>query len=1210
MIDKNTRFALTADYDRALDPNNICIDDRSIRDRLNYVSRFAGLIKYYNHENRHSGDWQGFYLKDPVFLLAQIATINPELIQAEFGHLKTTIEKLLEKNQHNRLADLVNLLFNLPIPIYQQLMEWSSWFDTHKDEYYLKVWFNREVKRTIAPEMWQLLDRRALLYKSTYISGIDYPEYSKLANQIPTWQRRGANIILCPDLQTEIRAVLGTVEKVIAFHGRAISAAATEFDRRIQAPSDFPDTTLMVVFLQLLENQQKKMNAFSSQHLDLYYRDILKQSPRPAVPDKVLLIARAKPNTSPYLPTGSLFSAGYDQDKRPVNFCTETDFLINNALIAQVYRLSLTAQSGLMIASVQDADKLTRDSLGILESWELFGEVVDGSTKPMSTGCTIASPELYLGSGTRTLTATFNLSLPSAVDSEQNGDKLDVEALDIDALFKHAKLRFSTADGWLDKSEFQVCKAVSTYPYSFCLAVEFSLTDPAITTPKKPVVGISSPYPLMQLLFSCTDDLRSTPPTLLSIDLTSEVIEAEDVIVANDHGALKPGEIIAPFGPIVNPGSNYYIGSQELFAKQTSWFNLNIKWTNIPKPFFFQTYYHAYNDWQKENEQTPEFTACHFTIEPKIRLQGQWSDSNLAVTPASTALPVDAETSVVTGSLPMYLANADGVCSEIVYFFRTKDGSTLFPGQPDLPQQKLKLDPKLPSGFIRLTVTGPQAGFGGSLYPKVVADVAMKNAATMTEGVLKTLFKWLFRHKTQLLSPPNTPFIPQSSSPTISYGSYQNHCIAKIHSAEPQAFDFYHNGLFKTQAIVLNGRSARTQGSTPSPIALYEPVPASRALYLGLSGATPGTIVSLVVQLMAAPPAELDCTYECLTATDWKTLELAKDSTEGFSSPGIIELKLPNQICTSNPAMPQDLFWIRILAPKTGSRISVELLDTQAVMARRSRASLPLDGNRPYLEPLKVTGPVTRIANLDSVTQPFPSMDGVAAETQGLFYQRVSKRIQNKDRAAFASDYASLVTMAFDDIELARCVWMKPGELEVAVIRKRQNESVPAAFDPTVDDKLLRQVQHYLSSRVSPLARVRVVNFTQIPVMVSANVALIDSATERYAFHNIAAALRGYLSPWIQSVSPSANLDKGITVNEVTSFLREHPDIKVVEHLTLSRGNWDTCSSVLCAIATPLAETMEGLFATTIAPPNPGYIVVSNGCHRVTSGTRKAGDVR
>ncbi|MEJ0103893.1 MAG: hypothetical protein WDO19_15620 [Bacteroidota bacterium] len=72
-MDPLNQHTIISSLQKALVPAPRMIDGRTERDRLWFLSAFAGLINFYNTDNNREGSWRPFLLKDPVFLLAFIS---------------------------------------------------------------------------------------------------------------------------------------------------------------------------------------------------------------------------------------------------------------------------------------------------------------------------------------------------------------------------------------------------------------------------------------------------------------------------------------------------------------------------------------------------------------------------------------------------------------------------------------------------------------------------------------------------------------------------------------------------------------------------------------------------------------------------------------------------------------------------------------------------------------------------------------------------------------------------------------------------------------------------------------------------------------------------------------------------------------------------------------------------------------------------------
>ena len=71
-------------YQKALDPEYVLVDERSIRDLLDFARKYSGELKYFNERNEPDGDWSGFLEeKDLELLLASTfgQALSPQIWQ-------------------------------------------------------------------------------------------------------------------------------------------------------------------------------------------------------------------------------------------------------------------------------------------------------------------------------------------------------------------------------------------------------------------------------------------------------------------------------------------------------------------------------------------------------------------------------------------------------------------------------------------------------------------------------------------------------------------------------------------------------------------------------------------------------------------------------------------------------------------------------------------------------------------------------------------------------------------------------------------------------------------------------------------------------------------------------------------------------------------------------------------------------------------------
>ncbi|NRB39371.1 MAG: hypothetical protein HRU20_13030 [Pseudomonadales bacterium] len=106
-----------------------------------------------------------------------------------------------------------------------------------------------------------------------------------------------------------------------------------------------PHLALFLTFIKLLRHAKNKINAFTQQHLDFYYQQVLKLQLRAGVADHVHLTFELASNTQQYLlPAGTQVNAGKDSQGNALVYASKTDTLLNQASVASLKSLYIKRQ--------------------------------------------------------------------------------------------------------------------------------------------------------------------------------------------------------------------------------------------------------------------------------------------------------------------------------------------------------------------------------------------------------------------------------------------------------------------------------------------------------------------------------------------------------------------------------------------------------------------------------------------------------------------------------------------------------------------------------------------------------------------------------------------------------------------------------------------------------------------------------------------------
>lgn len=126
-----------------------------------------------------------------------------------------------------------------------------------------------------------------------------------------------------------------------------------------------PHLALLLAFLKLFGIEQEHLNSLNRRHLDFYYKDILRFSPRTGSPGKAeVFFELNKAAQSVFLPKGSLFDAGKDAENKPVYYESTDEINLNKAVVSRIYHCVRNQEENSFTPLDIPTGKETKDTSG------------------------------------------------------------------------------------------------------------------------------------------------------------------------------------------------------------------------------------------------------------------------------------------------------------------------------------------------------------------------------------------------------------------------------------------------------------------------------------------------------------------------------------------------------------------------------------------------------------------------------------------------------------------------------------------------------------------------------------------------------------------------------------------------------------------------------------------------------------------------------
>lgn len=705
-------------------PHRVEVDGRSLSTLLAFAGDYGKLIRFYDLTDTPDGDWSAFFEADPSIALALRASLDLEVIQADFDQIIATLADAESTETRIERAQLAARAIQRLARILTLGQTGGGSFDQ------LLTDLTGSERRDLLAEPARRL--RLLLAGHA-------PE------RAPGLHHRDWLTEFVEHLDAIATALLTALDQ-------ARDATLAALDASFNDRNHPPQSGLYDAFATLFGHAQTSINRFPERLIDFYQREVLRQTSRSGTPDTLCLtFTPAKGVTHAELPRGTRFLAGTDGDGESIAYALDTALSVDIASVAALRTLRVTSEAveqgappipaQVLSGTVALSDEAPR----IASPFPLFGAEQAGvsgvlTTVSASVGFAVASPTLMLAGGTRSITVGLTLtddsltkvwSLCAEIGAAAGGVAADtVFTTLIEAAFA---LRYSTAGGWVEiEGGYAVTPVTDTYGLFVLTFVLDGDADPFVALGVEPAGSVSPVLDLPVLVAALRQDPVVLNPALgdplsgvtvypyaivssmilsaLSVDV--EVVGLADLEASTPGGPVDTTQPFLLFGSPPVQGATLDITAPELFAKRMTSFEMEIGWFGLPVTTTgFQGYYKAY-----------VVDADGRTVPPGSQYNNQSFLTTLTVFNPGWW-------SIVTGSPEHYL------------FQTASHDPTPAPDGPLLPETQLVAsvasdtpqayyDPALSA--VRLTLAQPDTAFGNVLYAANVmaASVQLTAAAS------------------------------------------------------------------------------------------------------------------------------------------------------------------------------------------------------------------------------------------------------------------------------------------------------------------------------------------------------------------------------------------------------------------------------------------------------------------------------------------------
>ena len=1009
-------------YLAALEEGYFNVDEMRFEQLLTQTQDYARLMKFFSVDHHHSKHDIPLFAQNELVVMAQILSVDlqdlelrfTQRLSRELGNHQWVIDEtrnpasplglvrlldtwlnLLKHPQSSAGEQLYSLVESVIVGLARELENlWLTFAGHLHSRQWVSGYFVQLIRREVP----------ALVHDTQV-------EYPTLTDSV--------------DLRTPYASLLKAVDMIQ-------NSARHLLPESLSSQVHDPALGLRVVFVQLYQQLQRKLNRFTPNFLDFYVEQVLQAKPRPQQADRVYLVMQpGMPEREVRLPINTEFHAGIDSHSQDIVYASDQEVLINDAQVTQLHSLFFPRQhiaaeekpalaDGCWLHSLAVNPNPTKKDSEKSSPVPFFGasreQKAPSEICNARIGFAVANKTLLLGEGKRKITVTLLHDkirrmpwssierllddLPALKDSDTSNKAKFF------AYFSNIfQFSLTTAEGWRDISEYKPAYSGTDEEIrDNALQFTFYLTEscPPITAYNAQLHGDNYLTTLPMLRVTLKENYQQYAYDMLrhlvlrEIRIDVDVEGCHDLILHNNIGQLSPLAPFTPFGPIPEVGSYFILGSEETRCKQLTHLDLDIEWKGLPPDAGgFSRWYQGYQP-PKQNYQ--------FQASVSVLADGRWQpgsgDSNLYQPLFNTQHKNGQE----------YLLSHKKLSAKAaIPYFKPQDHQQA--------KKPFQYSPLMRSGLFKFTLQEPLGGFGHREYTNLMAEVLSYNARVKDPQLAKPL--------------PNAPYTPEISSIRINYSAVSIMRLSESDKLTPTEYrdQFFHLHPQGWEAV------SPLRHPRVYLLPLYD---AEGSLFIGITGSKFQQI-SLFFHLqnnslpMPVPEENSDEDLSPASLVQWSYLDnnkwhklggqhILSDSTQGFMQTGIVTLSIPNNISNDNSLMPQGCYWLRISANRALKHFSyLYSVYAQAVQASWRSGEHPSSAQGLQLPAYTIKRTRRAIPGIGGIIQLCPSFGGIAAESKSHLRTRISERLRHKNRALTPLDYEMLILERFPQIHKVKC---------------------------------------------------------------------------------------------------------------------------------------------------------------------------------------------
>lgn len=1137
-----------------LKPENIKIDGREIIDFIILIKEYSKRVFFYNNKNKIDGTWYDLLKTDETFLIAEIS---------KFDILNYNSNRILLIRKYDEafsLDEKILIFIEFFDSIFKLFCKVNNW--------YIESIKNNLTKESslIELELENLIqDKLSLLLKEFLINKEDFYNKKLIKNDLIS-EIEGFNTIWKIKISDEKNINSDSYdESDLNYAFKKITLIFNPlyeviFNLVLKSKNIFSESLykndnhkahigLLFSFLELMKNSFEDLNKLTKNHLDLYFKKILKLKHLPASPNKIFVSLKIDENiNSLRIKEHAKLKVGQDKNGEDILYQTDEEIQLNNIELSHISTFFMSANdtydhlskfnlvSGLYTkihaANKEEVDAFNNEKteFSSLGEEQMFLSIDEMNMRKANIGFLVMSPVLMLSKSNRTINIDFKFTIDSIkvlsdliIDISQNKNSSEENVFY--EIFSNAfVIEYTSEESWVNIENYNIISPSDWSSGVIRLNFKLDKKYPNMSSLDPSVHDLQLESQLPALKFTLNQESFYNPYSflngmnLIKIDLNVKVENLKNLNCYVNNEEVDINSDFELFGSTPKKGDHLIIKSEELFNKKIRKLSIDWNYKNLATlDNTFEEFYKEYELGIKNDSFKIQITAL----------------SNFEYSIPNKNLVFNLFDETEDGKLNTHksISNIDASLLEIK------------------PNYKLKFNDidnfsnDIETGCLKIELINPTYGFGSEIFDKVYNRITKKSLELKPK-----------KGETDMLQFPNEPFFPTVSDFSINYEAKSSLIFNEMLFSEN---DFVQENSF--YLISPFGIENTFSKSVISKNTLIESFNYEGELILGFDSCQAPCEFNLLFEILKSENQN----YEFSRQIDWyysssdgwrlfKNSDILYDQTFNLMKTGVLSLKIPSDISDSRHLFNEKKVYIKACSKNKTNQFSlIRSIRTNSISASEIIKNL-LDNESKSVPPFSVEGFFEPIEGIISTDQYLSSIKGKDKESDMDFYLRSSELLRHKNRPVTKWDFEKFVLSKFSWLSHVKCFTVNEqnNQCNVNLLCLKKIEEHQNIDNVKLSSAEKDEIKDYLKNFTSPFSKVKIINPIFEDLWIKCKISF-QNISDGKGIQKLYADFFNFTCSWLYNSSNENKIGVKIKKIDIINFLKSRPYVSFITGISI-----------------------------------------------------------